>query len=471
MNEDITSQAIASADVKSQEEIKKSFREDCLALLRKELKPAIGCTEPAAIALAVARTMELLQSTAGAAGNLTALEVELSGNIYKNAYAVTIPGTGKAGLELSAALGAVLADSKKELLLFKDLTAVAVAEAEALIAGNKVNVQAVCEAPSAFYIHVTAKTAEHVAETWTEDNHTNLVKALYDGRDSSAPEEGRLPGSAVGAESTGSAGTAKAGVCSLVGREMVELVEAIEQIPIKELAFLEESAIMNRNMARAELEQPAGLGLGHRLQELMKSQVLADDLITKIRIEVAAACDGRMGGLPLPVMSTTGSGNQGILVSLPIAIVAEEKALSKERFLRGLALGNLTTAYVKQHIGKLAPICGCAIAAGLGVSAAVAWMMGGSPAQIEGAARNMMANLAGMICDGAKDGCALKLTSSACESVLAAFLALGGTEVGPQEGIVDQGLKGIVANLVILCREGMPNLDRTMIGILQKKAV
>lgn len=450
-------------NIKSQD-IEKSFSEGCLALLRQELKPAVGCTEPAAIALAVARTMEVLQQRTGieeAANNLTSLEVELSGNIYKNAYAVTIPGTGRAGLELSAALGAVLADSKKELLLFENLTAEEIAGAQELINGHKVKVQAVCEATSPFYIHVAAKTAEHAAETWTEDNHTNLVKALFDGR-CSQPN---------GERGAGKSGAAKTAACLLVGREMEELVEAIEQIPIEQLAFLEESAIMNRNMAKAELEQPAGLGLGHRLQELMKHQVLANDLITKIRIEVAAACDGRMGGLPLPVMSTTGSGNQGILVSLPIAIVAEEKALSKERFLRGLALGNLTTAYVKQHIGKLAPICGCAIAAGLGVSAAVAWMMGGSLAQIEGAARNMMANLAGMICDGAKDGCALKLTSSACESVLAAFLALGGTEVGPQEGIVAQGLKGIVANLVILCQEGMPNLDRTMIGILQKKAV
>ena len=265
------------------------------------------------------------------------------------------------------------------------------------------------------------------------------------------------------------AGSGPAAKADLTGLELSDLIALAESLPGEELEFLAESVEMNKAMAEAGLKQRAGLGLGWGVRALVEEKALSGDLLTRIRIAVAAASDGRMGGLNQPVMSTTGSGNQGILVSLPIALVAEEKQLPRETLLRGLALGNLITAFVKQFIGKLTPICGCAIAAGLGVAGAVAWMLGGSPRQVEAATRNMMANLAGMICDGAKNGCAFKLASSASESVLAAFLALKDVEVGSQEGIVAATLKGTVQNVARLCAKGMAKQDEALIEILQSK--
>ncbi|MEA4892043.1 MAG: L-serine ammonia-lyase, iron-sulfur-dependent, subunit alpha [Peptococcaceae bacterium] len=424
---------------------------ECLELLHAELKPAIGCTEPAAIALAAARTMDYLQEEP------VSLEVELSGNIYKNAFAVTIPGTGESGVALAAALGAVLPNARLELQLFEEMTPECLAAAKGLLAEDKVKIVVLEPAPEKFYLHVKAKGKKREAETWTEKYHTNMTRAALNGRPIMVCPD-RLPGQESRPANT-----------NLTSRELRDLVVLAEQLPVDDLEFLLEGVKMNKAMAAEGLKQRAGLGLGWAVKSLMDAHAMGGDLLTRIRIEVAAACDGRMGGIKQPVMSTTGSGNQGILVSLPIALVAEERKLSKEKVLRGLALGNLITAYVKQFIGKLTPICGCAIAAGLGVAGAVAWMLGGSPEQVEAATRNMMANLAGMICDGAKGGCAFKLASSASESVLAALLALEGVEVGKEEGIVSCTLKETVENVAILCTKGMANQDQALIEILQRK--
>ena len=422
----------------------------CLELLHAELKPAVGCTEPAAVALAVARTVAYLKEP------LVSLEVELSGNIYKNAFAVQIPGTGEAGVPLAAALGAVLPDSELELQLFEEMSPEYIARAKALLSQGKIKITVLEPAPEKFYLHVKGTGQTEVTETWTEKSHTNLVRARVNGKERNlCPEQ--MPGAGQPAKA------------DLTGLELSDLIALAESLPGEELEFLAESVEMNKAMAEAGLKQRAGLGLGWGVRALVEEKALSGDLLTRIRIAVAAASDGRMGGLNQPVMSTTGSGNQGILVSLPIALVAEEKQLPRETLLRGLALGNLITAFVKQFIGKLTPICGCAIAAGLGVAGAVAWMLGGSPRQVEAATRNMMANLAGMICDGAKNGCAFKLASSASESVLAAFLALKDVEVGSQEGIVAATLKGTVQNVARLCAKGMAKQDEALIEILQSK--
>lgn len=424
---------------------------ECLELLRSELKPAVGCTEPAAIALAVARTMGYLKD------DLVELLVEMSGNIYKNAFAVMIPGAGEAGVPLAAALGAVLPSADLELRLFEEMCPECIAAAKALLAGGMVKIGVLEPAPEKFYIHVKAKGKKREVETWTEKFHTNMTRANVDGRPIMVCAD-RLPGQA-----------AKPANTNLTALELKDLIALVEQLPADELEFLMESVEMNKAMAEEGLKQKAGLGLGYGVKSLMDAHAMGGDLLTRIRIAVASACDGRMGGIKQPVMSTTGSGNQGILVSLPIALVAEDRGLPRERELRGLALGNLITAFVKQFIGKLTPICGCAIAAGLGVAGAVAWMLGGTPEQVEAATRDMMANLAGMICDGAKGGCAFKLASSASESVLAALLALEGVEVGSEEGIVSSTLKETVRNVATLCTKGMANQDQALIEILRRK--
>lgn len=427
------------------------LKDECLTLLKREIKPAVGCTEPAAIALAATRTVAFLNES------LESMRVELSGNIYKNAFAVTIPGTSESGVELSAALGAVLDGADRELELFDGINQSNLALAKAYLKERRITAVVADPVPEKFYIHIIAEGKDNLVETWTEKNHTNMTRALFNGM--------KIPVCPDRLEDLGQPLVS----ADLLSLELLDLVRIVESFSADEIAFLKNSVTMNQQMAAEGMERRAGMGLGHGLKDLMDLKVLSGDLITQVRIAVASASDGRMGGIKQPVMSTTGSGNQGILVSLPIAIVAQNKKLSEEKLLKGLALGNLVTAYVKQYIGKLAPICGCAIAAGIGVAAAVAWMLGGSIEQIEGATRNMMANLAGMICDGAKGGCSFKLASSASESVLAAFLALGGTIVAAEDGIVSESLRETVENITILCKKGMENQDEAIISILQNK--
>ena len=422
-----------------------------LALLRRELRPGVGCAATAAIAMAAARTKRFLNEP------LLSMDVALSSSMYKNAFAVTVPGTSETGIELAAALGAVLDRDDQELGLFDHIVPADLKRAKGLRDEGGIRVTVVDPAPHAYYIHILARGENNTVETWTEHHDARMTRVELNGEmvqespDCAEPQE------------LSEASTA------LLSLELADLILIVEHFPEEELNFLLESVRMNRSMAEKGMEYRAGLGLGHGLKDLVDLKILSDDLITQVRIQVASACDGRLGGLKQPVMGMTDSGNQGILVALPIAAVAQNKKISQERMLKGLALGYLITIYMKQQIEWFPLVCGTAISAGIGVSAAIAWMMGGSIEQIEGAARNATANLAGMLCDGAKGGCALKLAASASESVLAAFLALDGTIVNADEGIVAAGLKETTRKVAYFYKHGKENPDQTILEILQSK--
>lgn len=419
-----------------------------ISLLKQEVKPAVGCTEPAAVALAVARAVNLLS------GKINRVSVKVSPNIYKNAMSVTIPNTGETGLDMASALGMLLRNPEKELELFDAVRPDDIQKAHQIL--KKGNVKVELAKVKGFYIQAKVEGEMGWAEVYVAGSHTNMIKAvvndntvfLKDGQDVEMGLETNI---------------------DVTSYTISDFIKTIETIPIEDISFLQEGIDMNLNISRKGLELQPGLGVSVGLKKLVDRGVISNDIINKVRIAVAAACDARMAGLNFPVMTTMGSGNHGIEAIIPVAIVAQEIQAPQEKALRALALSHLVTAYVKQYTGKLSSLCGCTIAAGTGAAAAITWLLGGSLRQIEGAIKNVIGNLTGMICDGAKGGCALKLTTAAGEAIIAAYLALQDIIISSRDGIISQTCEETIKNLGEISSKGMANTDEVILGIMLSK--
>lgn len=425
----------------------KKNHDQLIKLLQEEVKPALGCTEPGAVALAAAHGASLIK------GIVEKGRIRVSQNIYKNALGVTIPNTKETGLDLAAALGIVLKNPEKNLNLLEEVTPVILKRALELIQKGKIAVEVLEEKD--FYIEVKVWSGDDWVQVTVADNHTNIVEKIVNNQVIFAKERDNS--------------SKKEWAYDITGYSLAELVDAIEAFPQEKIAFLQEGLEMNLAIAAKGLELKSGLGLGNALHNLQKKGFINKDIITKARIKVAAACDARMAGLNFPVMSTMGSGNHGIEAIIPVAVMAEEVKASPLKTLQALALSHLVTAYVKQHTGKLTPICGCSVAAGVGATAASCWLMGGNIQQISGAIKNVIGNLTGMICDGAKGGCALKLSTTAGEVILASRLALAGIVIGHWDGIVAEKVEDTIKNIGYLTHYGMDNTDQAILRIMLKK--
>lgn len=420
-----------------------------IAFLKQEVKLATGCTEPGAIALAAAQAAALLGE------ETIKLKVITSANIAKNAATVTIPNTNsRHGVGLAAALGALVAKPEGGLQLFDFVAPHHLEAAQKLIDNNQVAVEVNFE--ESMCIEVDAWGLRHHAHIRMAGGHSNVESVFIDGKPCVLPEECQ--------ECCDAGATVDFKSCNLL-----ELIDFIATVPLQEINFLQESLNVNKRIMDYGLKEVSGLGLGAELKHLTEQGILSDDLITRVRIAAAAACDARMAGVGLPVMSFMGSGNQGIMVSIPICVIAQEMNISNDTFLRGLALSYLVTAMVKSHTGKLSASCGCAIAAGVGVTAATAWMLSKDERAVQGAINNLIGNLAGLLCDGAKASCALKVSTSASEAILAALLATKGIRLGKKDGIVSDGADGTIRNLGRLTTEGMTGLDKTILNIVANK--
>jgi len=423
--------------------------EEVILLLKSEVKPALGCTEPAAVALAAARAARLL------GGRIDRVEVEVSGNIFKNALAVAIPPTGRPGLKLAAALGALSGEPQKGLSVFDGISDGEVAGAGAFVAAGRIAI-AVDRQRNGVYIKARVRGDRGSAEVLVAGGHTNVVSAVLNG--SPVPVDRQSNGSGCGV------------AVDVTGYTFRQFVQAIEEIPLEAVSFLQDGVDMNRRISQKGLELKPGLGVGAALKGLADSGAVADDVVCRARVAVAAACDARMAGLGYPVMSTMGSGNQGLASTLPLVVVAGELDAPRERLLRALALSHLVTAFVKQHTGILSPVCGCAVAAGAGAAAAIAWLMGGGLAAVEGAVKNIIGNTAGMICDGAKGGCSLKLSTAAAEAIISAQLARHGVVIGCTDGIISGSVEDTIRNLGRLSWPGMAGVEEAIVDIMSHKS-
>lgn len=416
-----------------------------LIMVKKDTIPAMGCTEPIAVAYATSVARKYLE------GPLEKIQVFVSKNIYKNGKSVIIPYTNECGLDLAAALGAIGGQPDKGLMVLKNLKREDIAAANKLVGCGKVSVNIEDKSPH-IYVDVILKNDKNKTEVTIKNSHDRIssIKVNEDIIFNENKED-------INSKSDE----------FLKKLNFKEIRKICEEIDIQELSFIEEGIIMNKDAAKKGLAGNKGLGIGTGLLKLINEKKVCNTAPMMARTLTAAAADFRMGGGDCPIMTSAGSGNQGLGVILPIVVVAEENNIEKEKLMRTIFFAHIINKYVKIFTGKLSAMCGCAVAAGIGASAGITWLLGGNDKQISGACQNMLSNLTGMICDGAKETCALKLSTSAEEAVLSAYLAMENIIVKPKVGIIADTIEETIKNVGILCNDGLIDTDTVILEILK----
>lgn len=423
-------------------------RQQIISLVKSEVVPAIGCTEPIAVALCVAKAAEVL------GGRPEKITVLLSANILKNAMGVGIPGTGMIGLPIAVALGALIGKSEYQLEVLKDSTPEAVEEGRRFIEEKRISIALKEKIQEKLYIEVCCEAGDDWATAIIAGGHTTFI---YIARNQEVLLNKQA---AVGAEE-------EKGGPDLTLRKVYDFATTA---PLDELRFILETARLNKAAAERSFEGDYGHGLGKMLRGTYEHKVMGDSVFSHILSYTSGACDARMAGAMIPVMSNSGSGNQGISATLPVVIYAEENGKSEEELIRALMLSHLTVIYIKQSLGRLSALCGCVVAA-TGSSCGITWLMGGTYEQVTYAVQNMIANLTGMICDGAKPSCALKVTTGVSTAVLSAIMAMENRCVTSVEGIIDEDVDRSIRNLTRIGSRGMNETDKLVLEIMTGKGI
>lgn len=429
----------------------KEKREAIISLIQKEVVPAIGCTEPMAVALCTARATEMLGCRP------EKITAQLSGNILKNAMGVGIPGTGMIGLPIAIALGALIGKSEYQLEVLKDLTPEALEEGKQFIAENRIQIGVKTDICEILYIEITCEAGGKSETAIIEGSHTNFrglspnPSPVWRGENESPKKEASPMGG------------------DLEGALSLRLVyDFAMETPVEELRFILKTRDMNMAAARESLKHNYGHNLGKTIERPLAKGIFGNSIYSHIISKTAAACDARMGGAMIPVMSNSGSGNQGICATNPVAVYAEENENTEEELIRALTLSHLTAIYIKESLGRLSALCGCVVA-GIGSSVGITYLMGGDYERICRSVKNMIANLTGMICDGAKPSCALKIASGVSTAVMSAVLSMEGKCVSSAEGIVDDCVDKTIHNLTSIGAEAMCQTDHKVLDIMTHK--
>lgn len=426
--------------------MEKTERDAIIRLVKREVVPAIGCTEPIAVALCVSKAAQLLGKEP------EKIEVLLSANILKNAMGVGIPGTGMIGLPIAVALGALAGNPDYQLEVLKDITPADVERGKQFIAENRIDIKLKEDITEKLYIEIHVSAGSDKAVAIIAGGHTTFVyeeqmgQVLLDRRSASADEE-------------------EDDDTSLSLRKVYDFAMTA---PLEEIDFILESARLNKAAAETSFTGDYGHSLGRSLRDDNERRVMGDSVFTHILSYTSGACDARMAGAMIPVMSNSGSGNQGIAATLPVVVYAEENNKPREELIRALMLSHLTVIYIKQSLGRLSALCGCVVAA-TGSSCGITYLMGGGYEEITYAVKNMVANLTGMICDGAKPSCAMKLTSGVSTAVFSAMLAIEHKCVTAVEGIVENDVDRTIHNLTRIGAQGMNETDSLVLDIMTHK--
>lgn len=423
--------------------------------LKCEVKPALGCTEPGAVALAVARAKEELP------GDVENVVVTVSDSIYKNGVDVGIPGTkGLRGNNVAAALAVLRGRSEYGLEVLKDCTEEDAAKALELLGKGSIKVLPDMERHGVF-VEAKIQSAGKTALCRIEGNHTNIVEVLLD-------DEIRF--SAACPESANISEQAKNISEEVARMGFSELVSMVDSMDEEDIRYVLEGVEMNMTIADYgfDIRHDTGLNLGKTIRKHSGTGFDSDDLSLKIKSYAAAAADARMSGAPLPVMSSAGSGNHGVTAILPVAIFAAHQGANREETAKAIAFSHLATSYVKSRTGRLTPTCGCTVAAGAGAAAAMTYLKTKDIAKAAQAMLIILGNLVGMVCDGAKHTCALKVGTGALEAYHAALLVFDGHYPEPQ-GLVDETIEKTVNNMVQVSVHGMQNLDKAIIDVISHR--
>lgn len=427
--------------------IAKPEREQIIALIKREVVPAIGCTEPIAVALCVAKATETLGC------HPENIKVFLSANILKNAMGVGIPGTDMIGLPIAVALGALIGKSEYQLEVLKDSNPEAVEAGKKMIESQCIDIALKENIEEKLYIEAVCTHGNDSATAIISGGHTNFV---YISRNQDVLLDNRTPASAE----------AQAAHVELTLRKVFDFATTA---PLEEIEFILEARRLNKNAAERSFQGKYGHELGRMLRNSQTERnIMGNNTFTHILSYTSAACDARMAGAMIPVMSNSGSGNQGIAATLPVVVYAKDNHNSEEELTRALILSHLTAIYIKQSLGRLSALCGCVVAA-TGSSCGITYLMGGGYQQVMYAVQNMIATLTGMICDGAKPSCALKLTSGVSTAVMSAIMAMEQKCVTAVEGIIEENVNQSIRNLTKIGSEGMNETDKLVLDIMTHK--
>jgi L-cysteine desulfidase len=423
-------------------------QEQILGFIRSGVMPALGCTEPGAVALAAAYAQQALGSELA-----EKITVSVDPNVYKNGLAVGIPGTGQVGLPIAAALGCLIVNPEQQLSLLSNHTPGMVEQANRMIQEGRVSI--ILHENQGLFIEAIVSLGTNEARAVIAGSHTNLVSLQRNGTELVLGTIGSSDRSSMAFHADDTS--------------IAELIQMVEAIPYSKLTFLEECISMNKAAAAIGLERRLGMAVGAHLQDLAGEGILSNDLVSYAKILTAAGADARMSGENIPVMSVAGSGNHGLTAVLPLVAVAERMNIPREKLVRAVAISAIVTLYIKSFTGSLSALCGCAVAAATGASAAIVWMLGGDMEQIHGTIKNMIANLTGMICDGGKVGCALKLATAAGVCVETAILTLKNVIVPNSNGIIFPSADATIRNLGLVSNPGMLFTDKIILDIMLEK--
>ncbi len=426
--------------------MQQELRDRIITLIHKEVKPAMGCTEPIAVALCTAKTTEVLGCRP------ERIEGWLSANILKNAMGVGIPGTGMIGLPIAIALGAIIGKSEYELEVIKDLTPEALAAGKEYIAEKRIDIKLKENIAEKLYIEMECSAGSDRAKVIIATDHTNIV---YIERNGSVMLDRRQAATAE-TESED------------IKLDFRMVHDFAMTAPLDEIAFMIETQTYNMRAAAEAIKGNYGHNLGKTIDRPLSQGIFGRCIFSQMIAKTASACDARMGGAMIPVMSNSGSGNQGICATNPVAVYAKENENTEEELIRALTLSHLTAIYIKQSLGKLSALCGCVVAS-IGSSCGITYLMGGDYDHICYAVKNMIANLTGMICDGAKPSCSLKITSGVSTAILSALLSMEGKCVSSVEGIIDDDVDRSIHNLTSIGANAMGVTDEMVLKIMTCK--
>lgn len=426
--------------------IDKETIEQITALIHKEVVPAMGCTEPMAVALCTAKAAELLECTPDK------INVLLSANILKNAMGVGIPGTGMIGLPIAIALGAIIGKSEYQLEVLKDLTPETLEQGKQFIENKTIDINLKENITEKLYIEVTCMHEGKSAKAVIAGSHTNFIYI----EQNDTVLLNKCSGTNNQIEDTG------------IMLNMKMVYDYATTAPLDKISFMLETMKYNMGAAEAAIKGNYGHNLGKTIDRPMSQGILGKTIFAHIIAKTASACDARMGGAMIPVMSNSGSGNLGICATNPVAVYAIENENTEEELIRALTLSHATAIYIKQNLGKLSALCGCVVAS-IGSSCGITYLMGGDYQHICRSVKNMIANLTGMICDGAKPSCSLKIASGVSTAVLSSLLAMEGKSVSSAEGIIDDDVDRSIINLTSIGADAMRETDDKVLDIMTHK--
>ena len=429
---------------------------EIIELIRKEVKPALGCTEPIAVALAVAKAMEIIEASTSCAdgwryADCYSIKVEVSGNILKNGMGVGIPGTGMVGLHIASALGAVCGKSSYGLEVLHDLDEKSIAQAKAIVTAGKVTV-GIADTPLKLYVKATITDNDNnKAYAVIENDHDNIVETAF--------------GDTVLTSARKQEACVEQKTTLDYKLTVKEIFEFASTVAYEDIEFILESRTLNMALAEEGLRGSYGLRVGQAICASANKEVFGGDFLSYAMALTAAASDARMAGCTLAAMSNSGSGNQGITVTMPVIAYSIKYKTSDEQLSRALVLSHLVAIHIKGYLGKLSALCGCVIAS-TGSSCGLVYLRGGDYDQVCSAIKNMIGNITGMVCDGAKVGCAMKVASGVSSALQSAVLAREGMCISEHDGIIEKDIEKTIQNLGKIGSVGMQHTDNMILDIM-----